>query len=142
LAVALVDADNFKTINTRFLLPGGDHVLMWLGQTLVNAVRTIDTVGRVGGEEFMIVAPDTGYDGAETLAERVRRTVETGSTEYNGEPIRLTVSIGMVVAEADTLVGFDQMRHAASAALGEAKETGRNRSVVKQLTSLDGPSSF
>ena len=48
----------------------------------------------------------------------------------------------MVVAEADTLVGFDQMRHAASAALGEAKETGRNRCVVKQLTSLDGPSSF
>jgi diguanylate cyclase len=122
LAVALVDADNFKTINTRFLLPGGDHVLVWLGQTLVNSVRTIDTVGRVGGEEFMIVAPD--------------------ETEYHGERIQLTVSVGMVVAEADTLVGFDQMRHAASAALSEAKETGRNRCIVKQLTSLDGPSSF
>ena len=48
----------------------------------------------------------------------------------------------MVVAEADTLVGFDQMRHAASAALGEAKESGRNCSVVKQLTSLDGPSTY
>jgi diguanylate cyclase len=115
---------------------------VWLGQTLVNAVRTIDTVGRVGGEEFMVVAPDTGYDGAATLAERVRKTVETGETEYNAERIQLTVSVGMVVAEADTLVGFDQMRHAASAALSEAKETGRNRCVVKQLTSLDGPSSF
>jgi diguanylate cyclase (GGDEF)-like protein len=142
LAVALVDADNFKAINTRFLLPGGDHVLVWLGQTLVNAVRTIDTVGRVGGEEFMIVAPETGFDGATTLAERVRRTVETGETEYNAERIQLTVSVGMVVAEAETLVGFDQMRHAASAALGEAKEAGRNRCVVKQLTSLDGPSSY
>jgi diguanylate cyclase (GGDEF)-like protein len=142
LAVALVDADNFKTINTRFLLPGGDHVLAWLGQTLVNAVRTIDTVGRVGGEEFMVVAPETGYDGAATLAERVRKTVETGETAYSGERIQLTVSVGMVVAEADTLVGFDQMRHAASAALSEAKESGRNRCVVKQLTSLDGPSSF
>jgi diguanylate cyclase len=142
LAVGLVDADYFKTINTRYLLPGGDHVLTWLAETLVNSVRTIDTVGRVGGEEFMIVAPDTGYEGALILAERVRRTVEISETEFNGEPIRLTVSVGMVVAEADTLVGFDQMRHAASAALGEAKEAGRNRCVVKQLTSLDGPSSF
>jgi diguanylate cyclase (GGDEF)-like protein len=138
----LVDADNFKSINTRFLLPGGDHVLVWLGQTLVNAVRTIDTVGRVGGEEFMIVAPETNFEGALTLAERVRRTVEIGETDFNGEPIRLTVSVGMVVAEADTLVGFDQMRHAASAALGEAKESGRNKCVVRQLTSLDGPSTF
>jgi diguanylate cyclase len=142
LAVGLVDADNFKSINTRFLLPGRDHVLVWLGQTLVNAVRTIDTVGRVGGEEFMIVAPETGAEGAQILAERVRRTVELGETEFNAEPIKLTVSVGMVVAEADTLVGFDQMRHAASAALGEAKEAGRNTCVVKQLTSLDGPSSY
>lgn len=142
MAVALVDADYFKTINTRFLLPGGDHVLVWLGQTLLNAVRTIDTVGRVGGEEFMIVAPETGVEGAQTLAERVRRTVELGETQFNGEAIRLTVSVGMVVIEANTLVGFDQMRHAASAALAEAKESGRNRSVIKQLTSLDGPSSF
>lgn len=142
LTVALVDADNFKAINTRHLLPGGDHVLVWLGQTLVNAVRTIDTVGRVGGEEFMIVAPETGNDGAQILAERVRRTVEVGETEFNGESIRLTVSVGMVVAEADTLVGFDQMRHAASAALAEAKENGRNRCVIRQLTSLDGPSTF
>ena len=142
LAVALVDADNFKSVNTRFLLPGGDHVLVWLGQTLVNAVRTIDTVGRVGGEEFMVVAPETGAEGAQILAERIRRTVELGETEFNSESIKLTVSVGMVVAEADTLVGFDQMRHAASAALEEAKETGRNKCVVKQLTSLDRPSSY
>jgi len=142
LAIALVDADNFKAINTRFLLPGGDHVLSWLGQSLLNAVRTIDTVGRVGGEEFMIVAPETNLEGALTLAERVRRTVEIGETTYSNEPIKLTVSVGMVVALSDTLVGFDQMRHAASAALGEAKDSGRNCCVVRQLTNLDGPSSF
>jgi GGDEF domain-containing protein len=90
----------------------------------------------------MIVAPETAAEGAQILAERVRRTVELGETEFNAEPIKLTVSVGMVVAEADTLVGFDQMRHAASAALGEAKEAGRNTCVVKQLTSFDGPSSY
>ena len=141
LAVGLVDADFFKTINTRFLLPGGDHALSWLGQMLVNSVRTIDTVGRVGGEEFMIVAPETDRDGAAILAERIRRTVEEGETTFKGETIRLTVSVGMVVVEADTLVGFDQMRHAAAAALSEAKEAGRNCCVIKQLSTLAGPSS-
>ncbi len=141
LAIGLVDADFFKDINTRYLLPGGDHVLAWLGNTLTGAVRTIDTVGRVGGEEFMIVAPETNMEGATVLAERVRRAVEMSATEFNGETIRITVSVGMVVVEPDTLVGFDQMRHAAAAALSEAKTTGRNRSVVKTLTMLDGPSS-
>lgn len=140
LAVGLVDADFFKDINTRYLLPGGDHVLAWLGGTLMNSVRTIDTVGRVGGEEFMIVAPETNMEGASILAERVRRTVEMSATEFNGDIIRITVSVGMVVAEPDTLVGLDQMRHAAAAALSEAKNTGRNRCVVKRLTMLDGPS--
>ena len=141
LAVGLVDADLFKDINTRYLLSGGDHVLAWLSQTLLNSVRTIDTVGRVGGEEFMIVAPDTDLEGATILAERVRRTVEMSATEYNGETIKLTVSVGMAIAEPETLVGFDQLRHAAAAALSEAKQTGRNRSIVKKLSNLAGPSS-
>jgi diguanylate cyclase len=140
LALGLVDADFFKEINTRYLLPGGDHVLVWLGSTLVNSVRTIDTVGRVGGEEFMIVAPDTNFEGAEILAERVRKTVEIGSTDYKGEMIKMTVSVGMVVADATTLVGYDQIRHAASAALGDAKKSGRNCCVVRGLPSLVGPS--
>jgi diguanylate cyclase len=139
LALGLVDADFFKDINTRHLLPGGDHALTWLGATLANSVRTIDTVGRVGGEEFMIVAPETDFEGAEILAERVRKTVETGSTEYKGETIKLTVSVGMVVAETTTLVGYDQMRHAASAALSDAKKSGRNCSVVRVLPSFVGP---
>jgi diguanylate cyclase (GGDEF)-like protein len=141
LTIGLVDADHFKTINTRFLLPGGDHVLSWLGSSLVNAVRTIDTVGRVGGEEFMIVAPDTNVEGATILGERVRKTIESSQTVYHGEMIKITVSIGMVVAEPNVLVGYDQMRHAAAAAMSEAKLGGRNRSVVRQVSSFAGPAS-
>ena len=141
VTLGLVDADHFKDINTRYLLPGGDHVLAWLARTLDGAVRTIDTVGRVGGEEFMIVAPDTGDDGAATLAERVRRTVESSSTVYEGQTIRITVSVGMVTAGPGLLVGYDQMRHAASAALAEAKKNGRNCCVVKELSAFDGPAS-
>jgi len=135
LTLGLVDADHFKNINSQYLLSGGDHVLAWLAQTLANAVRTVDTVGRVGGEEFMVVAPETGHEGALVLAERMRSTVANSQTIYNGEPIRITISIGMVVTESDVMVGYDAMRHAAAEALSEAKEGGRNRCVVRRLHS-------
>ena len=89
----------------------------------------------------MIVAPDTNFEGAEILAERVRKTVELGETEYKGETINITVSVGVVVADAKTLVGYDQMRFAASAALSDAKKNGRNCCVVRELPSLLGPTS-
>ena len=140
LALGIIDADHFKDVNSRYMHTGGDQALAWLAQTLANSLRTIDAVGRIGGEEFMLVAPDTGFDGARALAERVRKTVEVGHTEFGGEVIRLTVSIGVVVAERDVLVGFDQMRHAAAAALNEAKASGRNCCVVKRMSAFEGPS--
>jgi diguanylate cyclase (GGDEF)-like protein len=139
LALGLVDADDFKRINSQYLLSGGDHVLNWLGQTLAKAVRTVDTVGRIGGEEFMIVAPETDFEGALTLAERVRLTVANGSTTYNGAAIRITISIGMAVAPAGEAVSFERLRYAAAAALNEAKSQGRNRCVVRVLPSGPPP---
>jgi len=133
MTLGLIDADHFKNINSQYLLSGGDHVLAWLAQTLANSVRTVDTVGRVGGEEFMVVAPETGFEGALVLADRMRATVANSQTIYNGEPIRITISIGMVVTEADVMVGYDAMRHAAAEALSEAKESGRNRCIVRRL---------
>jgi diguanylate cyclase len=140
LAIGLVDADFFKDINTQYLLPGGDHVLIWLGQTLVNAVRTIDTVARVGGEEFLVLAPDTNLEGARILAERIRKNVEDGHTIYQGQRIQITVSIGMVVVDG-VLGGYDQMRQEAAAALSRAKKEGRNRSDVVEVSKFVGPSS-
>jgi diguanylate cyclase (GGDEF)-like protein len=133
LAFGLVDADRFKDINTRYLHDGGDHLLAWLAQTLANAVRTVDTVGKFGGDEFMILAPETDQEGATILGERVRHTVESGGTEYRGQELRITVSVGMAVAPSGGTVGFDQLRHAAAAALNEAKMLGRNRCVVRVL---------
>jgi len=129
--IGLIDVDHFKDINSSHLLSGGDHALGWLGVVLAGAVRTVDTVGRVGGEEFMLVAPETDLDGAWTLAERIRKTVEGGLTVYGGRAIRLTVSLGVAVAPVGLAIGYDQIRHAAAAALGQAKLEGRNRSVVR-----------
>jgi diguanylate cyclase (GGDEF)-like protein len=130
LALGLIDADHFKQINDRHLLPGGDHVLVCLGQILADSVRSVDTVGRIGGEEFMVVAPETSTEGAQILAERIRSAVEGSHITYKEQPISLTVSVGFAVADADALATYDQLKHAAAAALSEAKASGRNRSVV------------
>jgi diguanylate cyclase (GGDEF)-like protein len=133
IAFGLVDADRFKTINSRYLLSGGDHVLVWLGQTLAASIRATDALGRVGGEEFMVVAPGTDGTGADVLAERLRSTVAEAETAYQGQPIRMTVSVGFAVAPAELAAGYEQLREAAAAALAEAKATGRDRCVIRAV---------
>jgi diguanylate cyclase (GGDEF)-like protein len=139
LAVALIDVDHFKDINSRYLLPGGDQVLIGLGQTLMNSIRTVDTVGRVGGEEFQLLAPMTDHEGAARLVERLRDAVEQAQFPYENEIIRCTVSIGCAVADASALVGYEQLRLVAAAALQEAKKTGRNRTVICRITENISP---
>src|SRR5262249_19645848 len=103
LALGVIDADHFKDINDRYLLPGGDHVLAPLAQVLADSVRAVDTVGRIGGEEFMVVAPETGMDGAVILAERIRSAVEKHTFSYQQQSIKVTVSLGFAVVEAEDL---------------------------------------
>lgn len=133
IAIGMLDVDHFKQINTSHLLTGGDHVLSWLAQTIGDAIRATDSFGRWGGEEFMIVAPDTDASGAAVLAERLRSHIESESTFYNGHRIHVTVSIGFAVADAGTPAVCDQMQEEAAGALREAKETGRNRCVIRCL---------
>jgi diguanylate cyclase (GGDEF)-like protein len=130
MALALVDVDHFKEVNARYLLPGGDQVLIDLGRILAGSIRTIDHVGRIGGEEFEIVAPETNQEGAAILAERIRGTVEATAFHYKEETIRITVSVGFAVAEEGTPAEYAQMKHVAALALAEAKNTGRNRCLI------------
>jgi diguanylate cyclase (GGDEF)-like protein len=130
LAIGLIDADHFKDINTRYLLPGGDEVLRGLARTLNSSLRATDTVGRWGGEEFLVVAPVTTPDGALSLGERIRQAVEQMRVYHNDEEIRVTVSLGFAVVEEDYTVPPDLLIRQASAALREAKMRGRNCCVV------------
>ncbi|MCE9566770.1 MAG: diguanylate cyclase [Planctomycetes bacterium] len=134
LAVAIIDADHFKNINTQYLLPGGDHVLIWLASVLQGAIRTADSLGRIGGEEFLVVAPATDMTGAEKLAERLRTAVESSKTVYNGHEIRITISLGLAVCEAGVNAGYDVLRDVAAEAVKEAKDLGRNQAVIRQIT--------
>lgn len=134
LAIGIVDADHFKDINTSYLLPGGDQALIGLAQILAASVRVEDTVGRIGGEEFLVVAPETNIDGAAVLAERMRSRVEAASIFYKTQAIRLTVSIGFAIVEAKAPATSAQLKEVAAAALSQAKAAGRNRCVVTSLT--------
>lgn len=133
ITLALIDADHFKNINTQYLHPGGDHVLVWLAGVLQGAIRTTDALGRIGGEEFLVVAPATDAVGAEKLAERLRSAVANETTLYNGHEIRITISIGLAVCDADTNVAYDALRDLAAAAVKEAKDLGRNRAVIRPV---------
>ncbi len=130
LVLGLVDADHFKAINTRYLWPGGDQVLMELGKILSASVRTVDALGRPGGDEFIVVAPETNLEGAIVLGERIRTAVEGFSFTYKSEVIHVTVSIGFAVANIGVEADYGQLKHIAGAALAEAKARGGNLTVA------------
>ena len=113
-------------------------MLIDLAKVLNTSVRTVDTVGRVGGEEFIVVAPETNVEGAMILAERIRSAVEISPFSYKNEPIQVTVSVGFAVVDIGVTVEYDQLKHYAAAALGEAKAAGRNRSFVRALPGSPG----
>jgi diguanylate cyclase (GGDEF)-like protein len=135
LAMGLIDVDHFKEINNRYLLPGGDKVLVDLAKALLGSLRTVDLLGRIGGEEFLVIAPETNMEGAVSLGERIRSTVEGTEFHYKDEIIEVRVSLGFAVIEDGSAADYEQMKHTAAAALAHAKSTGRNRSVLFPLPS-------
>src|SRR5262249_52795533 len=102
-----------------------------------DSIRTgLDSMGRIGGEEFMVIAPQTGMDGATALAERIRLGVELTQFFYKDELIPVRVSLGGAIVENGIHSDFDALKHWASAALSEAKRTGRNRCILYSLSQL------
>jgi diguanylate cyclase (GGDEF)-like protein len=138
LAIGLVDVDDFKAVNTQFLHSGGDRVLVCLAAALAGSMRSgADRVGRLGGEEFLVVAPQTDADGARTLAERLRNAVEKTPARHHGRAIPVTVSLGFAVAGEGARADYGALLEVAAAALAEAKASGRNRAVVRVVGAPD-----
>jgi diguanylate cyclase (GGDEF)-like protein len=141
LGVLMIDADHFKSVNDRFGHGGGDKVLLALVGSIRATLRTSNVIGRIGGEEFVVLAPDTGLEQALVLAERIRETVETTPLLVDGHLLQLTVSIG-VVAAAPGEHDVKGLLQRADAALYAAKRAGRNRvmaadpEIVRRALSL------
>lgn len=128
LSLLLLDIDHFKKVNDSYGHLTGDHVLIEISKVLVKLVRHCDIVARYGGEEFAILLPETGLSGAKVLAQRLRRGVEQHRMEYDGEPLRVTTSIGLSSTEMpDMEKNRKSMIASSDQALYSAKHAGRNR---------------
>ena len=127
VAVLALDLDHFKHINDSRGHPFGDVVLKELAAIMKETARDTDAVARVGGDEFVIVLPDTGWQGALTFAERMRRKVGDFSFGSSTAAIRLTISIGVALARGTDPVSPEMLLHDADRSLYKAKSTGRNR---------------
>ncbi len=127
LSILMVDADRFKNINDTHGHDMGDKALKALGSTLESVLRSTDVAGRIGGEEFVLMLPETALPEAVAVAERLRQTVEQKSIPMSDGPlISFTVSIG-VTELTDPSQGIDDLLKRADNALYRAKSSGRNR---------------
>jgi diguanylate cyclase (GGDEF)-like protein len=126
LSLVMFDIDHFKQINDSNGHAAGDAVLRAVAGAVKQAARAADTPGRLGGEEFALLLPETGAAAATGLAERLRRDVAALAIPFNGTVLRCTCSFG--VAERDQAVlDLDALLGRADAALYLAKAQGRNR---------------
>ncbi len=130
MAVFMFDIDKFKTINDRFGHPVGDKVIKLLASTAKKTLRQTDVFGRLGGEEFAAFLGSTDEKGAIIVAERVRRAFEDAAKIVDGREIGGTVSIG-VTFTTNYKDEVDALLSRADEALYDAKNSGRNRVVIR-----------
>lgn len=127
LALLMVDADHFKMVNDTYGHEAGDRVLIALSKILLQCLRTTDRLGRVGGEEFAILLPETDLEQTAVLAERLLGSVrEARIAIEGGAALTITVSIG-VAALSPQAADVDAIMRQADAALYRAKAAGRDR---------------
>lgn len=125
----MLDIDHFKHFNDTYGHAAGDKVLKTTAQILRKHCRKTDLVCRVGGEEFLILCPGVGIQGAAVCAEHLRSGVAKHAIDYDGVPLMVTVSLG--VSEANrAMESYDVLLKAADEALYASKEGGRNRVTI------------
>lgn len=130
LAVMILDIDHFKSVNDTYGHDVGDMVLKEFSARMKRNIRGVDLACRFGGEEFVVLMPDTDVSNAELVAERVRQAVGEKTFEINGQrPLTVTVSVGVSFNEslADT---SESLIKRADLALYRAKREGRNRVIL------------
>jgi diguanylate cyclase (GGDEF)-like protein len=130
LSVLVIDADHFKNINDTYGHHAGDVVLKSLSLVAMEQKRAQDTFGRLGGEEFGLLLPETNLEQARIVAERIQKTWEQTPSNMDGELIHSTISIG-VAETIPTDKSFDDLLRRADRMLYKAKERGRNQVAVE-----------
>ena len=126
ISLIMLDIDKFKTINDTYGHDVGDEVIISLANELISTQRSSDVVCRFGGEEFVILLPNTPIEGAVHTAENIRKNIENIILEINNKQISFTVSIGVSSIKQDE-TNIEKALKRADEALYSAKENGRNK---------------
>ncbi|WP_161631566.1 GGDEF domain-containing protein [Rhodoferax saidenbachensis] len=135
----MLDIDFFKKINDQHGHPAGDEVLQQVAQLLTKGVRAMDVVARLGGEEFIVLLPNTGRAGASAVAEKLRMTLAQAPLQLQSLALPVTASFGLSELPAGMAGTLEDLYKAADKALYVAKRQGRNR-VEFDVAKFDPPS--
>ena len=126
-SVLVLDVDGFKGINDRFGHATGDHVLTACVSRILSSLRQIDILSRFGGDEFAVLLPEAGSDGAFEVAERIRASIADTPIEIEDKIIQASVSIGLATLSLDQSADWEHLLEQADQALYRAKAEGKNR---------------
>jgi diguanylate cyclase (GGDEF)-like protein len=126
-SLLMIDIDDFKKVNDEHGHPAGDAVLKEMARIIKETVRTVDVVGRYGGEEFVAVLPHTPHDEALETAERVRRRIREHVFLAGDRKAHVTVSVGVASYPSASVDSPSTLIREADKALYRAKEAGRDR---------------
>ena len=131
ITFALIDIDFFKAVNDTYGHEAGDKVLKAFAKNLSEQVRDYDIIGRVGGEEFAIILPETDLAGAADVAERIRNGIGRLSLSFQDKTITTSASVGVAVIESHNN-RYEDLISNADTALYQAKALGRDRICLSQ----------
>jgi diguanylate cyclase (GGDEF)-like protein len=127
LSLLMIDLDFFKKINDTYGHLAGDFILGKLSEVFSSMTRDEDIVARYGGEEFVVILPGSGEEGAVICAERIREKIAKTSFIFEGEEIKITVSVGIATLDENSLFGsYEDFVDAADNCLYRSKKSGRN----------------
>lgn len=126
--ILLIDVDDFTRVNERYGDKSGDMVLRQLAESIVSCGRQQDIIARWGGEQFMALLPETGVEGAQVLAERIRRVIREHHYGTGDQKMRMTVTIG--IAMHSTSLRITELIQQAVDAMEDGKRSGKDQTVV------------
>ena len=129
LSIIQLDVDHFKKINDTHGHAAGDRVLKFLASSLKELLRSTDTIGRIGGEEFVLLVPNTSLQTAHAVAEKIRTFFESNRVDYEGKMLSITISMGITSLRQENN-HIDVLLREADEACYAAKDAGRNRTIL------------
>ncbi len=127
VSIVMIDVDHFKEMNDTFGHKTGDKVLIHITRCMQAALRKVDILGRYGGDEFVILLPETTQEGARRLTERLRQAIAQQSITAGGVSIPITLSIGLASNVKEPALSLDELLQRADRALYDSKLNGRDQ---------------